>query len=1601
MNTQNPPLPHVADLVDDYVHDLLPEAEAERVSAHCQACAACAAALDAAGQRLAAMRALPPVEASQQLVDQTVDRVARRVHRREQVWWWWSRGTALATAATVLILGGLHAWCWNLRPTPYDLRILGQESLQAGTQAQLRVGVFHRHSGQPVAGAPVTIELLDSRNGSSLRLASFQTGDDGSQVAELNLPDWEEGNYQLRLIAAPHGTQEQVQRAIRLRRDWKLMLTTDKPVYQPGQTIHIRALALRQPDLLPIDGQPVQFEVLDPRGNVIFRRQESSSRFGISHTDCLLGREILEGPYQLVCRIGQTTSERTVKVEKYVLPKFKLQAQLDKPFYLPGETMQVAVSSDYFFGQPVAGGEVRVQVLDEVREPLLAEPVQSKTDADGRCTLTIPLPGVLAGLPQESGLARVPLLVELTDTAGQTEVVQVVARVASEPLILGVVPAAGTLVVGVPNEVFVQVLYPDGRPAEVDVRVAGMDDELRTDSLGIAAFEITPEHDQVTLQIEARDPRGRSVRRQVLLAASRAADDFLFLTDRAVYRSGETMHLTVRGGGVEPVFIDVLRDGQTVLSRLIEVTDGRGELAVDLPSELFGALQLVAFRFGRDGVAVRKSRMVFARRASDLQITAQLDAETYRPGQHARLQLKVTDVAGNPVPGAISLAAVDEAVFSVLDQQPGQERTFFLLEDRLLQSVATVYHWSPFDDLDAPPEQQRRLERALFARTGHTARGTSVVPVRLAEGRLLDGGPGNIYWRPAAARAEYEDGLSQPHSLWANSFPEKADRVAQMRRQRLEWMSSAWTVAAGVLILSLLAALAYFRPLLCAVLSAVGCGLTIFLVVPLLLLAPMAEMMAPTDGAAAPASEMLEGVLGLDRGGAAAPKPRENFPETLLWRPELITNDAGEAELDFDLADSITTWRLTTSAVSAQGQLGGALFPIRVFQPFFVDLDLPVALTRHDEVAVPVVVYNYLDRPQEVEIELVRDEWFELLETVGEGGGAAGDAGAADAADAAQTEEQPAATTKRTLRLQPGEVRSVHFPLRALQVGRHRLEVSARGGDVADAVRREVEVVPNGQRTEQVHSGRLSQPLELQLDVPDDVVPGSAAAVVTLHSSSFSQVVEGLDAILRMPHGCFEQTSSTTYPNVLALQYLRATGLAAPEIEAKARQYIHVGYQRLLSFEVPGGGFDWYGRPPADVALSAYGLLEFHDMAQVHDVDPDLIQRTRRWLLDQRAADGSWSGGDRFTAGRTSDEDATLSTTAYVAWAVFSAGPAGPDDQRTLDFLLAREPQTIRDPYLVALLLSALAAIDPRHPSLDAYVARLDQLKQVDEQQNQIWWSQGEGGRTMFYGSGPAGDVEATAMATLALLQVNRYADLVRGALHWLVAHQDAAGTWHSTQATVLALKALLQGSGSQLPGESRSYEVLLDGQSLRSIDVAPDQLGVVQRVELPALAPGSHQLLLRDATNSGSGYHVAFRYYRDVPDMPAEQPPLTISLQYDRQRLAVDERLTVTAQVMNNLDEVAPMVMLDLPVPPGFRAEAEEFDELVGAERIARYQITPRQVIVYLRRLDAGASLELRYRLRATMPVKVSVPAGEAYEYYNPARRGRSGSVELEVREA
>src|SRR6266699_2101186 len=104
-----------------------------------------------------------------------------------------------------------------------------------------------------------------------------------------------------------------------------------------------------------------------------------------------------------------------------------------------------------------------------------------------------------------------------------------------------------------------------------------------------------------------------------------------------------------------------------------------------------------------------------------------------------------------------------------------------------------------------------------------------------------------------------------------------------------------------------------------------------------------------------------------------------------------------------------------------------------------------------------------------------------------------------------------------------------------------------------------------------------------------------------------------------------EQTSSSAYPNILVVDYVKKARVASSaEFLMKAEQYLNVGYQKLLTFERPGGGFDWWGSGEPLVWLSAYGLQEFHDMSKVYPIDKSVIDLTQRWLMGQMAADGRW-----------------------------------------------------------------------------------------------------------------------------------------------------------------------------------------------------------------------------------------------------------------------------------------------------------------------------------------------------------------------------------------
>ena len=89
------------------------------------------------------------------------------------------------------------------------------------------------------------------------------------------------GNYQLHFIADTQIRTSECTRPVRLEDKVGILLTTEKPIYQPGQTIHVRALALDHADHHAASGR-ITFEVEDSRGSKVFKKATQTDEFGVA-----------------------------------------------------------------------------------------------------------------------------------------------------------------------------------------------------------------------------------------------------------------------------------------------------------------------------------------------------------------------------------------------------------------------------------------------------------------------------------------------------------------------------------------------------------------------------------------------------------------------------------------------------------------------------------------------------------------------------------------------------------------------------------------------------------------------------------------------------------------------------------------------------------------------------------------------------------------------------------------------------------------------------------------------------------------------------------------------------------------------------------------------------------------------------------------------------------------------------------------------------------------------------------------------------------------------------------------------------------------------
>ncbi|HSD90963.1 MAG TPA: MG2 domain-containing protein, partial [Kofleriaceae bacterium] len=983
---------------------------------------------------------------------------------------------------------------------------------------------------------------------------------------------------------------------------------TDKPLYQPGETIWFLADLRATATLVSKAQLGVNAMLMSPRGAIVSQKRVLA-KDGVAANDFALSPDIEGGEYtmQLTADDGTQTTKKII-INTYEAPRLKKSLEFVRKAYGEGDTVTAAIeikrATGEAFGDRALTGVVTVDDVEVTR-------VQIKTDKDGTATAKFQLPPKIA---RGDGLLTI-----LADDSGVTESIQKRIPIVMKTMQLSLFPEGGDLVEDVPGRVYFSAKNMLGKPADIAGKI--VDDrgltvaELTSIHDGMGKFELTPSADR-TYHVEITKPAGITQKFEV--PAAKSGGCVIRSVDGATQ---DSLRVAAVCSSSRTVLVEAVLREKRIAAGAFEVTAGKPTL-IELPVEakIQGATRVTLFSTKQEPLA---ERLVYQGRGRDLKITMTADKKQYSPRDPVKLHIKTLDAEGKPVKANVGVAVVDDTVLSYADDKSGRILAKLYLEPELgvtdadpieepnfyfgTKPEATAamdallatrgyrkFEWQP---VFAPPppvsetttgmayEAEGMDDRAAMGRAMPAA-----APVPEPMQKMPDAKPmavkGGAIRRAEGPRDQVENG-----KVIAADKPVMLDGKKDLAKNEAQAKEKRWRGGGG-------GGEALARD------PWAGDGEDANLVAGW---SPVRVFPVP---------QYTKGYEG----------PRTDFRETIYWNSSVNTGADGTATVSFPVSDAVTSFRATAEGVSSGGLPGAGDVVIQSKMPLSLDARLPVEVTSGDSIKLPVSLTNETDDDLDADLTASFGSAFKLA-------------------------QNPAGK----IHLKAHEKKSLFFPLDVVATtGDAKVSLGVRTAGLEDKLDKTIRVVPLGFPFELSASGtaKTGVPMKHDFDLTQ-ALPGSIDATVTMYPSPVASMTQGMEAMIREPGGCFEQTSSTNYPNIMILSYLATNDAADAQLVQKTQGHLDRGYKLLTGYETKQKGYEWFGQTPGHEALTAYGLMEFEDMGKVYDVDHAMVERTADWLMSRRDGKGGFLRSSQAldSFGRANEQ----TTNAYIMWALSEA----------------------------------------------------------------------------------------------------------------------------------------------------------------------------------------------------------------------------------------------------------------------------------------------------------------------------------------------------------
>lgn len=786
-------------------------------------------------------------------------------------------------------------------------------------------------------------------------------------------------------------------------------------------------------------------------------------------------------------------------------------------------------------------------------------------------------------------------------------------------------------------------------------------------------------------------------------------------------------------------------------------------------------------------------------------------------------------------------------------------------------------------------------------------------------------------------------------------------------------------------------------------------------------------------GAAVPADASRKA----NAGDVATPKlveptVRTKFADTAKWIGKLETDKTGVAEIELEMPENLTTWKIKVWGMGQGTKVGSGETEVVTRKDLIIRLQAPRFFVQKDEVVLSANVHNYLKSEKEVTVSL------EL--------------------PTGQLKPMDGVQPTVKVKVPAGGESRVDWRVDVVEEGLATIRMKALTDEESDAMEVKLPCFVHGMLKTESWAGTVrpeDETSKVTINVPSQRRVEQSVLEVRYSPTLAGAMVDALPYLADYPYGCTEQTLNRFLPTVITQKVLldmgldlaaikeKRTNLNAQEIgddterakqwkrydrnpvfdQAELDRMVKDGLKRLTSMQVSDGGWGWFSgfgerSYPHTTAVVVHGLqiARHNDVAIV----PGVLENGVAWLNSyQKKQVALIRNAETKTIPYKSSAD---NLDAFVYMILVDEDI----DNKEMQGYLYRDRNNL-SVYAKAMFGLALQTLG-KGEELAMIRKNIEQFLVTDTEnetaylnvpENTYWW--------YWYGS----EIEANAYYLKLLSRIDAAGKTAPRLVKYLLNNRKHATYWRSTRDTAICVEAFadyIRASGEDKP--DMTVQVLVDSQVKKEVKINAENLfSFDNKLVLTGadVKNGEHVVELRRQgkgpvyfnayltnftledfiTKAGLEVKVTRKYYKLKP------VDKTIKVEGSRGQ-ALDQKVEKYERIeLENLAELksGDLVEVELSIeskndyeymifedmkPAGF--EAVEVRSGYTNEGLRAYtEYRDDRVAFFIQRLARG-NHSVAYRLRAEIPGRFSALPARASAMYAPELKGNSDEIKLSV---